>query len=387
MIDKFKLGSGLIRYIRGATASPKPPFKYIRPALASAAQTQELKAVTKDYHSILGVPRSASFRDIKNAYYTLAKEFHPDLNRPGMENTAADETKFKEITEAYEALMNDYKKGDSVIALNPELYRNVTEERRQSISTAWKTVNELNYEDVVLSISYKEATEGSRREVKIPIGTKCDKCSSYGTFPPRNSEGSCNVCQGTGKQTIYTENGTLYMTCKFCKGTRTVITPKIVCPKCHGKGFLLKPHVLMINIPKGSSNRDVIKTRIPGHQRAINIILNVQDAERFQRNGLNIYTTEEISLAQAILGANIPIKGINGMFNVHITPGTQPNAEFRIPGKGICDMSTQEHGQHIVKVKIRIPTVVTTRQRHLLRELDASLRETDADKPDLPFSR
>ncbi|KXJ69685.1 chaperone protein DnaJ [Aedes albopictus] len=386
MIDKFKLGSGLIRYIRGTPAVPaKPKFKYIQPAKTPALRTQQCTAVAKDYYSILGVKPSSSFREIKKAYYLLAKESHPDLQHSGSgTRTPVDEAKFKEITEAYEALMSEQKKGDSVIALNPELYRNVTRERHKTIASSWNAINELNYEDVILTISFKEAVEGGRRELKLPVGSKCDKCSAWGSFPPLDNEGMCKICQGTGKQTIQTENGTLWMTCKFCKGVRTA-PQTLVCPKCHGKGITLKPTPLMVNIPKGSQNRDIIKCRVPGHQRSVNIILNVQDVDRFQRDGLNIHSTEQITLTQAILGANIPIKGINGIFNVHIPPGTQPETVMRIPGKGIWDLSAQERGQHIVRIKIIIPTEVTPRQRHLLKELDATL--PGDNKSDSPFSR
>lgn len=126
MIDKFKLGSGLIRYIRGVPSVPaKPKFKYIQPSKAPVPRgVQQCTAVAKDYYSILGVKPSSSFREIKQAYYSLAKESHPDLQHSGPNaRTQADEAKFKEITEAYEALMSEQKKGDSVIALNPELYR------------------------------------------------------------------------------------------------------------------------------------------------------------------------------------------------------------------------------------------------------------------------
>lgn len=397
MIDKFKLGSGLIRIIRGAGAVQPPPakpkFKYIAPSRnPSAAQrlAEQPSAVAKDYYSVLGVKRSASFREIKQAYYTLAKEFHPDLRRSSWEDEdseadshgTVDEAKFKEITEAYEALMAEQKKGDSVVALNPELYRNVSQERRKSIATSWNAINELNYEDVVLSISFKEAAEGGRREIKLPLGAKCDKCSAWGSFPPLDSDGYCKVCHGTGRQTLQTESGTLSMTCKFCKGAR-VAPQKQICPKCQGKGITLKPHPLMINIPKNAKQNEVIKVRIPNHHRSINIILNIQDVHHFARSGLNVHTTEEISITQAILGANIPIKGINGTFNVHVPPGTQPDAEIRVPGKGIWDISTQERGQHILKLRVRIPSKLSTRQRHLLKELDATLRKQDH----LPSSR
>ncbi|XP_055632281.1 dnaJ homolog subfamily A member 3, mitochondrial-like [Toxorhynchites rutilus septentrionalis] len=373
MIDKFKLGSGLIRYIRGVPPVPsKPKFKYIKPSTATSATEHQLTTPPKDHYAVLGVNRSASYREIKQAYYKMAKAFHPDTQRTGVGSRALiDEAKFKEITEAYEALMNEHKKGDSVIALNPEMYKIVTRDRRQSMVSSWNAVNELNYEDVILSIPFKEAAEGGRREVKLPIGTRCDQCSVWGTFPPVDKEGCCKVCQGTGKQTLHTENGTLWMTCKFCKGARN--TPhKVVCPKCHGRGIIIKTHPVMICIPKGSKNKDVISARISGHQRSVNIILNIQDIDRFQMEGLNVHTTEEISFTQAVLGANISIKGINGIYNVHIPPGTQPGSEIRIPGKGVWDAVTQQRGQHILKIKIRIPTLETTRQRHLLKELEAT---------------
>ncbi|EDS44124.1 chaperone protein dnaJ [Culex quinquefasciatus] len=353
MIDKFKLGSGLIRIIRGAAAVQPPPakpkFKYIAPSRnPSAAQrlAEQPSAVAKDYYSVLGVKRSASFREIKQAYYTLAKEFHPDLRRSSWED------------------------GDGEADSRAE----------ESIATSWNAINELNYEDVVLSISFKEAAEGGRREIKLPLGAKCDKCSAWGSFPPLDSDGYCKVCHGTGRQTLQTESGTLSMTCKFCKGAR-VAPQKQICPKCQGKGITLKPHPLMINIPKNAKQNEVIKVRIPNHHRSINIILNIQDVHHFTRSGLNVHTTEEISITQAILGANIPIKGINGTFNVHVPPGTQPDAEIRVPGKGIWDISTQERGQHILKLRVRIPFKLSTRQRHLLKELDATLRKQDEHLP------
>lgn len=385
-MEKFKLGSGLFRILRGAqtpAAPAKSKFKYIPPAKPSSApatKRTEPTAVAKDFYSILGVSRSASFREIKQAYYTLAKEFHPDVQ-------SSDEARFKEITEAYEALMHEHKAGDSVIALNPELYRNIPHERRKSIANNWNTINELNYEDVVLSVSFKEAAEGGRREVKLPIGMKCDKCSAWGSFPALDGEGFCKVCQGTGRQMLQTESGSLWMTCKFCQGGR-VSPQKLICPKCHGKGITLKPQPIMITIPKDSKNREVIKARIPGHQRSVNIILNIQDLDRFHRDGLNIHSVEEITLTQAILGANLPIRGINGQFNVHIPPGTQPDTEIRVTGKGVWDIATQEHGQHILKLKVIIPTKVTTRQRHLLKELEASLKESEnSESTNSPISR
>jgi len=61
---------------------------------------------TPDYYKILGVPRSASEEDIKKAYRKLARKYHPDLN-PGNKEA---ESRFKELTEAHEALGNPEKR-------------------------------------------------------------------------------------------------------------------------------------------------------------------------------------------------------------------------------------------------------------------------------------
>ncbi|XP_055592492.1 dnaJ homolog subfamily A member 3, mitochondrial-like [Uranotaenia lowii] len=386
MIDKFKLGSGLMRIIGRATTPPaKPKFRYIpaRSDITQPVKTHDQKPVEqKDYYSVLGVSHMSSFQDIKQAYYKLAKEYHPDMihrtdGDSGVEKTAihisdADEAKFQEITEAYEALMSEYKKCDSLVPLNPELYKTVTQVRRKSIASAWNTVNELNYEDVILKISFKEATEGSRREIKLPIGSKCENCSAWGSFPPVDSEGLCKVCQGSGKQTIQTESGPLHMVCRFCKGAR-VSTHQHICNRCNGKGIVLKPCPVQVLIPKGSKNRDVLKARIPGHKRTVNVILNVHDIDRFKREGINIRSTEEITLTEAVLGANIPVKGIDGTFNVHVPPGTQPGTEIRVPAKGLFDLSSQEKGYHLIRIKINIPTHISASQRKLLQELHGTL--------------
>jgi molecular chaperone DnaJ len=62
----------------------------------------------KDYYKSLGVAKTASDKEIKDAYRKLARKYHPDVN-PG--NKEAEE-KFKELSEAYEILSNAEKRKD-----------------------------------------------------------------------------------------------------------------------------------------------------------------------------------------------------------------------------------------------------------------------------------
>ena len=119
-----------------------------------------------------------------------------------------------------------------------------------------------------------------------------------------------------------------------------------------------------IKIPAGVDNGSRIRFG------EYDIVMSVTSDSRFQREGADIVTEQEISFAKASLGDEIEIETVNGPVTLRIPAGTQPNTVFRLRGKGVPYIRREGHGDHYVRVKIVIPKHLTRRQRELLEELE-----------------
>lgn len=157
----------------------------------------------KDYYEILGVPRNASQKDIKKAYYQLAKKYHPDSNKGDPECAK----KFQQVSEAYEALSDEEKRkaydqfgstggpnfggqGASGFqgfhsTMDPEeLFRKIFGDfgfgqfnsKSQDFEFAETDFGFGASQEVVLNITFQEAARGAEKEVKINVYDTCPKC-------------------------------------------------------------------------------------------------------------------------------------------------------------------------------------------------------------------
>jgi molecular chaperone DnaJ len=103
------------------------------------------------------------------------------------------------------------------------------------------------------------------------------------------------------------------------------------------------------------------------------IVLDVKPHPYFERRNADLYCTVPITIAQAALGADIMVTGLNGEERVRIPEGTQTGEIIRLKGKGLPDPHGGGKGDLYVNVHVVTPTKLTREQRQLIEQLGASL--------------
>lgn len=359
----------------------------------------------KDYYEILGVDRDASEAGIKKAYRILARQHHPDVNQ----HDPQAESKFKEISEAYEVLSDSekrrrydmsghYKMGgfgdfdfsdldgfDPFDATFSDFFNMffgepfTTRGRRPTVQRG----SDLSYE---LEITFEEAVFGTEKNLKIPRFKPCKTCGGSGT-----GEGTlpnpCPNCQGTGRiQTArHTRFGSFVTTttCNVCQGSGDVISSP--CLKCQGQGRISGTETVTIKIPAGASENAGL--RLAGQGEAgirggppgdLYITMNVKPHPIFKRVGNDLFCELSITFVQAALGAEIEVLTLQGLQRLKIPPGTQNGTIFELKGQGVPYLEGRGRGNLHIQTTIIIPTKLTTRQHELLRQFaEASGQDLD----------
>ena len=103
----------------------------------------------------------------------------------------------------------------------------------------------------------------------------------------------------------------------------------------------------------------------------IYVVISVQSHPVYHRQGSDIYMEKSISLTEATLGAKVDVPTLDGNAIMKIPPGTQTETLFRLRGSGMPYLKGHGYGDQYVRVLIRIPKNLTTRQRELLEEFEA----------------
>ncbi|XP_073011288.1 uncharacterized protein [Typha latifolia] len=360
-------------------------------------------SASADYYSTLGVPRSASNKEIKTAYRKLARQYHPDVNKqPG----AID--KFKEISTAYEVLSDDKKRalydqygeagvkstaGGSAGAYttNPfDLFETFFGASMGNFSgmdqSAFRTRKraavkgeDIRY-DVMLEFS--EAIFGAEKEIVLSHLETCDTCSGTGSKMGSKMR-VCSTCGGRGQvmRTEQTPFGLFSQVsiCPTCGGEGEIISE--YCRKCSGEGRIRVRKDIKVKIPPGVSKGSTLRVRGEGDAGPkggppgdLYVCLDIEEIPEIQRDGINLCSTVSISYIEAILGAIVKVKTVDGSTELQIPSGTQPGDVVVLAKRGVPKLNNPSiRGDHLFTIKVTIPNRISGHERDLLEEL-ASLR-------------
>ncbi len=365
-------------------------------------------AEKRDYYEVLGLSKGASEEEIKKAFKSMARKYHPDLH-PG---DAEAEEKFKEINEAFGVLSDPEKKsrydqfghagvdpnygggagGDGFGGFGgfgdmndifDSIFGGGRSQRQSSPNEPRKGADTR----VQLTIDFLEACKGVEKTIELQHLVRCTQCNGTGA-DSGSTVVQCTACNGKGQRVEQRQSflGSMrtVVTCSACGGKgKTIQNP---CSGCKGAGRTRTKTSFSVKIPAGID--DSMTMRLSGKGDAgINggpsgdafLTVHVRDHEIFQRDGNDIYCEVPISFAQAVLGAEITVPTIDGNVTYEIAEGTQTGTKFRLRGKGVKQINRDARGDQYVTVNVEVPKKLSKKQKELLKEFDDSLDDKNND--------
>ncbi|KJH41112.1 DnaJ region [Dictyocaulus viviparus] len=307
----------------------------------------------EDYYKVLGVKKDATAKEIKKAYFQLAKKYHPDVNK-----SKEAQEKFQEVSEAYEVLSDDGKRReyDTFGTSGPSGGQGSRGGEWQYKSTV--DVNEIfrrafgfggdggfNWD------SFAESQFGHSQAQEIVMDLSFEEAVS------------CPYCNGTGMISQRLQGGFFYQaSCNRCGGSGHY--NKNPCQECEGHGQSVQRRQISFNVPVGTNDKDRVRFQVGKNQ--LYVIFNVSPSLKFRRDQDDIHCDVEITIAQAILGGTVKVPGIIDDTYVHIPPGTSSHTKMRLSGKGVKRASSAGYGDQYIHIKVIVPTSLNAEQRSLM---------------------
>ncbi len=357
----------------------------------------------RDYYEVLGVGKDASADEIKKAYRRAAVQHHPDRG--------GDESKFKEVSEAYEVLKDPSKRqrydqfghagvGNGAAGADPfagfgqggqgvhfdfgdiglgDIFDSFF--GGGAAGSGRRTGRKARGRDVeaTLELTFEEAVFGAEKTLPIKLRDTCDHCKGK-TVEPGYELKTCDECNGSGQtvRVMRTVFGNIQQaaTCSRCQGRGKV--PEKDCTVCNGKGTEEKKQEIKLKIPAGVDDGATIRLREHGEAVAhgpkgdLYVNIRVKPHKKFTREGELILSEEHISMVDAALGTEIDVDTVDGPIKMKVPPGTQSGTDFKLSSHGVPHLKKDTRGAHIVTLHVDTPSKLTKKQKELLREFQDS---------------
>jgi molecular chaperone DnaJ len=347
--------------------------------------------MSKDYYKTLGIEKNASKEEIKKAFHKKAHQYHPD-------KSGGDEAKFKEVNEAYQTLSDDQKRAgyDQFGSDGPQMGGGAGFDGFDFSGFGQGGNFEFDLGDMFggmfgggrsarkprgndlqtsMTIDFKDSIFGVEKELKVTKPSTCNTCKGDGATPGTKLE-TCSTCNGAGvvrniQRTILGSIAT-NQTCSKCAGSGKI--PKDPCKTCHGTGVVRDTRTIKLSVPAGIQNGETL--RLSGMGEAIQggpsgdlyVHISVTPHRTIQRKGTDLYSTLDIKLTDALLGAQYSVETLDGQEPIAIPAGTKIGSTVVIKEKGV-PTSKSKRGSFIVQLNIKIPEKLSKESKQLIEEL------------------
>jgi len=349
----------------------------------------------RDYYDILGVPRTASEKEIKKAFRALARQIHPDVNK----NDPEAEAKFKEAAEAHEVLSN------------PETRATYDRYGHEGLKRGgFQDFSQFSFEDIVRSffgdtffgesffgfpqggpvkgedavvsveITLNEAAAGVKRKVEYEAVDYCQSCNGTGAAAGTTRQ-TCPTCGGSGQvqKVSRTPFGQFIQRgpCHDCGAEGSVVgTP---CFDCRGRGLVRRRRKLEVEIPAGIADGQSIRLlekgsvgEHGGRPGDLYVRVSVKPHEQLIRDGNDLVYHLPLTMVDAAVGAVLTVPTLSGEEEVEIRPGTQPGEVMVLRGKGMPVLRGRGRGDLKVIIDVMVPRNLNAEQKKLLKKFAES---------------
>jgi molecular chaperone DnaJ len=354
--------------------------------------------MSKDYYETLGVSKTASKDEIKKAFHKMAHKYHPDKNK-------GDDSKFKEVNEAYQTLSDDSKRSqyDRFGSAGPQGFgggqggfgggfggfdfsgtQGGMEFDMGDLGDIFgdffggggrQKVRKGRDLETTVNLSFEESIFGAEKKVSLNKQSVCDTCHGSGAKPGTKMN-ACKTCDGKGqikevKRSIL-GNFQSVRTCETCHGKGQVPSEK--CDTCHGSGVTKKNEEIVVNIPPGIHANEMV--RMTGMGEAISggqsgdlyIKVSIKAHPHYERDGANLTLDVPIKLTDAILGLNYNLTTLdNKKIEVKIPEGVNHGDLLRVRSHGVP--TSRGRGDIILRILVKMPAKLSKKAKEAIEKL------------------
>jgi len=371
----------------------------------------------RDYYEILGVPRNATPEEIKKAYRKLAIKYHPDRNP---ENRKEAEEKFKEISEAYEVLIDPekrrlydmygheglkgtFRQGDFTwqdfthfddlrdifkdfgigFDIFDDFLSNFFGGGARSRTATQRRKIRLRGEDIriTLPLTLEEIYRGEKKKIRYKRYGVCSVCGGTGSLDGKVD--TCPVCHGTGRirevTTTFFGQFIREGVCPRCNGEGKIIANP--CTTCGGTGRILEERELEFHVPKGIRDGEYFVIRNEGHvgerggeRGDFVVVVSEKPHKLFLRNNEDLHVNLNLSYSELLLGTELELEHLDGgKIKVKVPPGSKPGDFIRLRGLGLERNGIR--GDLYIHLRLVVPEKFSKEYRESLEKLKEEEKE------------